>query len=38
MSYKNKAIIFLTSVSIAFGQEVNLSPFQWFIANKVNNK
>ena len=29
MSYKNKAIIFLTSVSIAFGQEVNLSPLGW---------
>ena len=29
MSYKNKAIIFLTSVSIAFGQEVNLSPLEW---------
>ena len=29
MSYKNKAIIFLTSFSITFGQEVNLSPLVW---------
>ena len=29
MNNKNKAIIFLTLFSIAFGQEVNLSPLRW---------
>ena len=29
MSNKNKSIIFLALFSIAFGQEVNLSPLRW---------
>ena len=29
MHNKNKAIIFLALFSIAFGQEVNLSPLRW---------
>ena len=29
MNNKNKAIIFLTLFTIAFGQEVNLSPLRW---------